>query len=73
MKPIHLGLFNILRVLPNDGTFDQDSAVQRCSQKAVKYAKAYSFDLSAATDRLPVVLTASILESLFKIPGLGLA
>jgi hypothetical protein len=73
MKPIHLGLFKILRSLPNDGTFDQDTSVTRCSIKALQYNQAFSFDLSAATDRLPVRLTASIIESIFKIEGLGLA
>jgi hypothetical protein len=73
MKPVHLGLFKILRSLPNDGTFDQDTSVTRCSIKAMQYGQAFSFDLSAATDRLPVRLTASIIESIFKIEGLGLA
>lgn len=67
MKPLHVALFNILRSLPNDGTFDQDAAVSRCSEKAIKYGCAFSFDLSAATDRLPVRLTASILNSLFQL------
>lgn len=71
MKPLHLGLFKILKLLPNDGTFDQDASVTRCSIKAQKAGKAYSFDLSAATDRLPVDLTGSIIESLFQIKGLS--
>jgi hypothetical protein len=60
-----------LKLLPNDGTFDQDASVTRCSIKAQKAGKAYSFDLSAATDRLPVDLTGSIIESLFQIKGLS--
>jgi hypothetical protein len=71
MKPLHLGLFKILRSLPNDGTFDQDASVTRCSVKAQEAGKAYSFDLSAATDRLPVSLTGSIIESLFGISGIS--
>jgi hypothetical protein len=71
MKPLHLGLFKVLRQLPNDGTFDQDASVTRCSIKAQQAGKAYSFDLSAATDRLPVGLTGSIIESLFQITGLS--
>jgi hypothetical protein len=71
MKPIHLGLFKVLRLLPNDGTFDQDASVTRCSEKASESGKAFSFDLSAATDRLPVSLTGNIIESLFGIPGLS--
>jgi hypothetical protein len=71
MKPLHLALFKILNNLPNDGTFDQDASVTRCAIKAAAANKAYSFDLSAATDRLPVSLTGNIIESLFKIPGLS--
>lgn len=71
MKPLHKALFSVLRAIPNDGTFDQDASVTRCSVKAEQAGKAYSFDLSAATDRLPVVLTGNIIESLFKIPGLS--
>jgi hypothetical protein len=71
MKPIHLGLFKVLRLLPNDGTFDQDASVTRCSEKASESGKAFSFDLSAATDRLPVSLTGNIIESLFGIQGLS--
>jgi hypothetical protein len=43
-----LGLFKVLRLLPNDGTFDQDASVTRCSEKASESGKAFSFDLSAA-------------------------
>lgn len=73
MKPLHLAIFDLLSKIPNDGTFDQDAAVERCSQKAIKYNQAFSFDLSAATDRLPVVLTGAIFESLFRIQGLSQA
>jgi len=54
-------------MLPNDGTFDQDAAVLRCQEKAIKFGCAYSYDLSAATDRLPVILTGNVLDSLFQI------
>jgi len=71
LKPLHDALFDLLRSLPNDGTFDQDASVKRSAEKLQKYGIAYSFDLSAATDRLPAKLTASILEKIFKIEGLG--
>lgn len=71
LRPLHLFLFDILKNIPNDGTFDQDSSVKRCSEKLDKYGIAYSFDLSAATDRLPSLLTAEIIESLVEIPGYG--
>lgn len=71
LSPLHEALFSVLRELPNDGTFDQESSVRRCQEKAIASGKAFSFDLSAATDRLPVGLTGSIFESLFQIPNLG--
>jgi hypothetical protein len=74
MKPLHLALFNVLKQLPNDGTFDQDASVARSAVKAQAANKAYSFDLSAATDRLPVSLTGAILDGLFRdTPGIGQA
>jgi hypothetical protein len=73
LRPLHDLIFDVLRLLPNDGTFDQDSSVNRSTEKMQKYGIAYSFDLSAATDRLPVLLTAQILETFVGIPGFGAA
>jgi hypothetical protein len=73
LKPLHLALFSVLRELPNDGTFDQDASVKRCAEKAQKYGCAFSFDLSAATDRLPIELTGAIIENLFSIEHLSQA
>nr|UPW42164.1 MAG: putative RNA dependent RNA polymerase [Hainan mito-like virus 16] len=71
LKPLHEALFKVLQSLPNDGTFDQEASARRCVEKSLKYNCAYSFDLSSATDRLPVNLTAAILSYLFDNPGLG--
>jgi hypothetical protein len=71
LAPLHDYLFEILKIIPNDGTFDQDASVKRSSEKYTKYGIAYSFDLSSATDRLPARLTAAILESLINIKGFG--
>ena len=71
LRPLHDACFDILRMLPNDGTFDQDASVKRSSEKVEKYGVAYSFDLSSATDRLPAKLTAAIFQDLFQIPGLA--
>jgi len=43
---------------------DQDAAFDRCIQKAIKYNCSYGYDLSAATDRLPVDLQVAILARL---------
>lgn len=64
MRPLHKALFSFLRDLPNDGTHDQHASVQRCFEKAARYGLSFGYDLSAATDRLPIALQQSILESL---------
>jgi hypothetical protein len=71
LRPLHDALFDLLRLIPNDGTFDQDESVRRSSQKAAAHGCAYSFDLSAATDRLPAAVSAKVLSTLSGIPGLG--
>nr|UPW42279.1 MAG: putative RNA dependent RNA polymerase [Xisha Islands farmland mitovirus 2] len=68
LKPLHLALFDLLAKIPNDGTFDQDKSVERSRDKAIKAKCAFSFDLSAATDRLPAVLSAEILSKILQIP-----
>lgn len=62
MSPLHDLLFNFLAKLPNDGTFDQDNSVKRVSHKSLVYEKSYCYDLTAATDRLPIEIQVSILE-----------
>lgn len=71
LAPLHEALFSLLRLIPNDGTFNQVASIKRCSDKAIKYGCAYSFDLSAATDRIPADLTAVILERITAVEGLG--
>lgn len=64
LAPLHDMLFNILRAIPNDGTFDQESSIRRSQAKAIESNCAYSFDLTAATDRLPAYVTAHILATI---------
>jgi hypothetical protein len=64
LKPFHLILSKILKALPNDGTFDQEAMVNRAADKATLYKAAYCYDLSAATDRLPIIIQVSIVKSL---------
>lgn len=73
LAPLHDSLFSLLRLIPNDGTFDQTASIYRSRDKAKRYGCAYSFDLSAATDRLPATLTAAILERVTGVSGLGKA
>lgn len=71
LRPLHDYLFDVLRLIPNDGTFDQEESVNRGVTKAKLHACAYSFDLSSATDRLPRQLTGAILENLLGLEGLS--
>jgi len=64
LKPLHDTISDILRSLPNDGTFNQGEAVKRCFSKSALYGKSFGYDLSAATDRLPISLQVSVLSGL---------
>lgn len=65
LRPLHDLLFRVFHSLPNDATHNQDKSFKRAQEKAVKANCAYCYDLSAATDRLPIVLQSAILDSLF--------
>lgn len=66
LHPLHEALFEFLRKVPTDGTFDQLKPIHRLL-KSRPQGPFYSFDLSAATDRLPLsiqkILLAPILTS----------
>jgi len=55
-------LFNILRKIPQDGTFDQLKPL--LALKSKRCQSLYSYDLSAATDRLPIDLQVQVLSLL---------
>jgi hypothetical protein len=55
LGPLHEKTFKILSAIPQDGTFDQIKPVLRLIERKPN-GPYYSFDLSSATDRLPVVL-----------------
>lgn len=63
LRPLHDYIFGILRKLPMDGTFDQLAPLKSLTSRGLK--EFYSYDLSAATDRLPVDCQAQILSRLF--------
>jgi len=50
--------------IPNDGTFDQDASFVRACEKAKASGASFGYDLSAATDRLPISVQEVILSSL---------
>lgn len=64
LYPLHRYIFDkILRVIPQDGLYDQLGPVRALIDKlrALGLKNVYSYDLSAATDRLPVVLQEILL------------
>jgi hypothetical protein len=69
LKPLHDMLFAFLKTVPNDATFDQDSSVRRCLEKSTLTGCSFGYDLSAATDRLPLSIQEQILDKI--IPGIG--
>lgn len=62
MRPLHDALFDMLKSLPNDGTFNQEASFEYCIQQASLSGAAFGYDLSAATDRLPISLQVDILS-----------
>lgn len=65
LEPLHLQLFELFKRLPNDCTHDQDKGVAYARDLSLKYNCSYGFDLSAATDRLPLSSQVAILNSIF--------
>jgi hypothetical protein len=60
---LHRSIFQKLRMVPFDGTFDQEACFQRFVS-GVRFNSVMSgFDLSAATDRLPIELQQHVLDA----------
>ena len=67
LRPLHLYLFRqILARIPQDGLYDQIAPAKKLVKvmRERGLSRVYSFDLSAATDRLPVVLQEHLLSAL---------
>jgi hypothetical protein len=65
MAPLHKWIFARLRLLPTDGTFNQVKPVERLIASFRKDGHwVASYDLSAATDRLPLQLQVDLLRPL---------
>lgn len=69
-KPLHQFLFNKLEMIEEDGTFDQDKPFKELLKRLSNLKSTlYGFDLSAATDRLPIELQEDILKLIgFNLP-----
>nr|QDW65425.1 putative RNA-dependent RNA polymerase [Rhizoctonia solani mitovirus 37] len=61
LEPLHLYMFDILSHISMDGTFDQMKPVRA---KAPTATAAYSLDLTAATDRIPMELQERLVAHL---------
>lgn len=64
LKPLHDTLFGVLANIPQDGTFDQAKPLRSLLNRIGPARKVFSFDLSAATDRLPIDLQKQVLRHL---------
>jgi hypothetical protein len=63
MHPLHKWIFERLRMVSTDGTFNQTAPVERLIEKFNKEGQwVASYDLSAATDRLPLALQVELLK-----------
>lgn len=61
LRPLHDGIFSLLKTLTMDGTFDQHAPLKLLKPNGHRY---HSFDLTAATDRLPVSFQISLLREM---------
>jgi hypothetical protein len=64
LYPLHRFIFDkVLRLIPQDGTFNQAKPVRELLERASKAGRTHfwSYDLSAATDRLPIALQILVL------------
>jgi hypothetical protein len=69
MDRLHRAIFKLLANIPQDGTFDQLAPIKRLTEWKAEEDKTsrrpiplYSFDLSSATDRIPIVLQKILLS-----------
>lgn len=61
LQGIHDLIMNILRKMVTDGTYGQEEQVKRISNLSLGH-KTYSYDLTSATDRFPIVLQEILLS-----------
>jgi hypothetical protein len=65
MSPLHDTIFHFLEKLETDGTFNQDALAERIRCFTLdSELEIYSYDLTAATDRLPIALQVRVLAVL---------
>lgn len=65
LKPLHDWMFDMLKLLPQDATFDQEGRVVEFSKRG--YTEVYSYDLKSATDLIPLALYRAVFKNTMKI------
>jgi hypothetical protein len=68
LKPMGDALFNLMRELPWDCTFDQQKGINKVQQWLREGRKCYSFDLKSSTDYLPLALQMMVFKQLSDDP-----
>jgi len=64
-RPFHDCLFRMLKLIEQDGTFDQWKPIETWVLPRLRLGfPAFSFDLTAATDRLPIQFQGQVFEIL---------
>jgi len=59
-RPLHLWIFEVLKCLPSDATFDQDGTLRRFINQG--YTSYFCYDLKSATDLIPIQLSQHLLS-----------
>jgi hypothetical protein len=70
LKPLHDFMFDILRKIPSDSTFDQEASLESFIQEN-KGSLFWSFDLKSATDMIPKQLYIDMLTGLIGSKAAG--
>jgi len=65
LNPLHSYLSNLLKKIPQDGTASHLLAFDRVRAKTQQFGCSYGYDLSSATDRLPISIQTKLLGGLF--------
>jgi hypothetical protein len=65
LHPLHEWIFGLLKEIPQDGTFDQLKPIERLMKRVKPETVFYSYDLSSATDRIPVLIQQILLAEVF--------
>jgi hypothetical protein len=73
LGPLHEKLFEILRTISTDGTHDQEAPIRGLLErmKSEGRKEVFSYDLSSATDRIPLGIQVILLNTLFPNTAFG--